>query len=587
MLTVFLSRDRKNRKPICFRRSMTAIDNERQARNLKALLGVAKALASEIKLDNLLQVIVAKAAEVMDAERATLFLYDKPRNELWSKTTQKLEINEIRVALGVGIAGTVAKTRALINTGDAYADPRFDSTFDKQTGYRTRSILCLPLIGNGDSLVGVIQVLNKRNRQTFDEIDESLLAGLSDHITVALERGRLIEAYIEKERLEEGLKLAHDIQMSMLPKTFPPFPERRDLDIFAAITPAKKVGGDFYDFFFLDEDRLCFAIGDVSGKGVPAALFMAVIKTLFKAIAGRVQNPGEILSTVNREICRDNDSQMFTTLFCGILDTRTGEIRYSNGGHNPPYHLSRAGVQQVPKTGGRVLGLLEETTYAGSRLVLGPGETLLLYTDGVTEALDPAEQFFSERRLESILTQINFASAREQIEHLTREITLFAAGAEQADDITTLAIRFLGPAGSNNGELQFTLKNRIAEIAALGERLGEFAAVHQLTPNVLHDLNLALEEAVTNIISHGYSDHREHEILVCIRVESGAVIAELKDDARPFNPLTVPEADATKPLDERTAGGLGIHLMRKLMDGIEYQRLEDGNLLIMKKNLEA
>lgn len=566
---------------------MTAIDNERQARNLKALLGVAKALASEIKLDNLLQVIVAKAAEVMDAERATLFLYDKPRNELWSKTTQKLEINEIRVALGVGIAGTVAKTRALINIGDAYADPRFDSTFDKQTGYRTRSILCLPLIGNGDSLVGVIQVLNKRNRETFDEIDESLLAGLSDHITVALERGRLIEAYIEKERLEEGLKLAHDIQMSMLPKTFPPFPERRDLDIFAAITPAKKVGGDFYDFFFLDENRLCFAIGDVSGKGVPAALFMAVIKTLFKAIAGRVQNPGEILSTVNREICRDNDSQMFTTLFCGILDTRTGEIRYSNGGHNPPYHLSRAGVQQVPKTGGRVLGLLEETTYAGSRLVLGPGETLLLYTDGVTEALDPAEQFFSERRLESILTQINFASAREQIEYLTREITLFAAGAEQADDITTLAIRFLGPAGSNNGELRFTLKNRIAEIAALGERLGEFAAVNQLTPNVLHDLNLALEEAVTNIISHGYSDHREHEILVCIRVESGAVIAELKDDARPFNPLTVPEADATKPLDERTAGGLGIHLMRKLMDGIEYQRLEDGNLLIMKKNLEA
>ena len=566
---------------------MPAVDSERQARNLKALLGVAKALASEIKLDNLLQVIVAKAAEVMDAERATLFLYDKPRNELWSKTTQKLEIKEIRVPLGVGIAGTVAKTRALTNISDAYADPRFDPTFDKQTGYRTRSILCLPLIGNAESLVGVIQVLNKRNRETFDEIDESLLAGLSDHITVALERGRLIEAYIEKERLEEGLKLAHDIQMSMLPKIFPPFPERRDLDIFAAITPAKKVGGDFYDFFFLDEDRLCFAIGDVSGKGVPAALFMAVIKTLFKASAGRAENPGEILSTVNREICRDNDAQMFTTLFCGILDTRTGEIRYSNGGHNRPYHLSRAGVQQVPKTGGRVLGLLEETAFGGSRLVLAPGETLFLYTDGVTEALDPAGEFFSEWRLESILSPIKFASAREQINNLINQITLFAAGAEQADDITTLAIRFLGAAGSNNGELRFTLKNRIAEIAALGERLGEFAAVHQLTPNVLHDLNLALEEAVTNIISHGYSDHREHEILVCIRVESGAVIAELKDDARPFNPLTVPEADATKPLDERTAGGLGIHLMRKLMDGIEYQRLEDGNLLIMKKNLET
>jgi phosphoserine phosphatase RsbU/P len=564
---------------------MTAVDSERQARNLEALLGVAKALASEIKLDNLLQVIVAKAAEVMDAERATLFLYDQPRNELWSKTTQKLEINEIRVPLGVGIAGTVAKTRALINISDAYADPRFDPTFDKQTGYRTRSILCLPLIGNGDSLVGVIQVLNKKNRQTFDEIDESLLAGLSDHITVALERGRLIEAYIEKERLEEGLKLAHDIQMSMLPKTFPPFPERRELDIFAAITPAKQVGGDFYDFFFLDEDRLCFAIGDVSGKGVAAALFMAVIKTRFEAIAARVQNPSDILSTVNRQICRDNDSQMFTTLFCGILNTRTGEIKYSSGGHNPPYHISRGGVQQVPQTGGRVLGLVEDSSYGWGRLVLGSGETIFLYTDGVTEALDPAGEFFSERRLESILTQTKFASAREQIDHLTSQITLFAAGAEQSDDITALAIRYSGPAGSNNGELQFTLKNRVAEIARLGERLREFAAGHQLTPSVLYDLNLALEEAVTNIISHGYSDHREHEILVRIRVESGEVIAELRDDARAFNPLTVPEADVTTPLDEKTAGGLGIHLMRKVMDEIEYHRMEDGNLLIMKKKL--
>ena len=564
---------------------MAPTDSERQARNLKALLGVAKALATEIKLDNLLDVIVAKAAEVMDAERATLFLYDPSRNELWSKTTQKLEIKEIRVPLGVGIAGTVAKTRALINIADAHADPRFDPTFDKQTGYRTRSILCLPLIGNGDSLIGVIQVLNKKNYPTFDKIDESLLGGLSDHITVALERGRLIEAYVEKERLEEGLKLAHDIQMSMLPKTFPPFPERRELDIFAAIAPAKKVGGDFYDFFFLDENRLCFAIGDVSGKGVPAALFMAMVKTVFKAIASRVQNPSEILSNVNQEICRDNDFLMFTSLFCGILDTRTGEISYSNGGHNPPYYTSGGGIQQVPKTGGTVLGLVEKSIYGGGRLVLDSGETIVLYTDGVTEAMNPAGKFFSEQRLESILIQSKFASAQEQIEQVTNQITLFAAGADQADDITALAIRYLGPAGSHNEQMQFTLKNRLPEIARLTERLGRFAADNELTPSVLHDINLALEEAVTNIISYGYSDNREHEILIHIRIKPGEVIVELKDDARAFNPLTAPQTDVTKPLDQRTVGGLGIHLMRNLMDKIEYLRLEDGNLLIMKKNI--
>jgi anti-sigma regulatory factor (Ser/Thr protein kinase) len=234
-----------------------------------------------------------------------------------------------------------------------------------------------------------------------------------------------------------------------------------------------------------------------------------------------------------------------------------------------------------------VLGLLEETTYGLGRLVLGSGETIVLYTDGVTEAMDPAGQFFSERHLESILNQTLLASARKKIEHLTSEITLFAAGAEQADDITTLAIRYLGPAESHDDELQFTLKNRIAEIAILGERLGEFASVHELTPNLLHDLNLALEEAVTNIISHGYSDHAEHQILVRIRIDSGVVITEVQDDARPFNPLTAPDADVTTPLDERTAGGLGIHLMRKSMDQIEYQRLENRNLLIMKKKVEA
>jgi sigma-B regulation protein RsbU (phosphoserine phosphatase) len=342
---------------------MAFSDSQRHARNLDALLRVSKALASEIRLDDLLQVIVEKAAEVMDPDRATLFLYDEARNELWSKTTQRLEIKEIRLPLGVGIAGNVAKIRRAINIPDAYADARFDPGFDKETGYRTHSILCWPLTGNEDRLIGVIQVLNKKDQEVFDEVDESLLAGLSAHITVALERARLIEAYVEKERMEEALKLAHDIQMSMLPKIFPPFPERGESDIFAAIAPAKEVGGDFYDFFFIDEDHPCFAIGDVSGKGVPASLFMAVTKTLFKATAGDGGTPDEILARLNAEICRDNESCMFVTLFCGILNIRTGQVAYSNGGHNLPYYLRRDGVSPLENFGGRA-----------GRMVLGPGE---------------------------------------------------------------------------------------------------------------------------------------------------------------------------------------------------------------------
>ncbi len=423
---------------------MTFSDSQRQARNLNAFLRVSKALATEIRLDDLLQVIVQEAAEVLDADRASLFLYDESRNELWSKTTQRLEIKEIRVPLGVGIAGTVAKTRTPINSPDTYADARFYPKFDKETGYRTRCILCMPLIGNGNRLIGVIQVLNKKDQEVFNESDESLLGGLSAHITVALERARLIEAYVEKERMEEALKLAHDIQMSMLPKIFPPFPERHEFDIFASIAPAKEVGGDFYDFFFIDDDHLCFAIGDVSGKGVPASLFMAVTKTLFRATAGSGGTPGEILARLNAEICGDNESCMFVTLFCAILNIRTGQVDYSNGGHNLPYHLHHGGVSPLVNFGGRALGLVEQSPYASGRMVLGPGEALLLYTDGVTEAMDPNERPYSDRRLAGFLASNRCSSPRQIIGDLVNDVRQYAGGAPQWDDITLLALVYFG-----------------------------------------------------------------------------------------------------------------------------------------------
>jgi sigma-B regulation protein RsbU (phosphoserine phosphatase) len=423
---------------------MTLSDSHRQTRNLNALLRVSKSLATEIRLDNLLQVIVQEAAEVLDADRATLFLYDESRNELWSKTTQRLEIKEIRIPLGIGIAGTVAKTRTPINIPDAYADARFNTSFDKETGYRTRSILCMPLIGNGDRLIGVIQVLNKKDQEVFNGADESLLGGLSAHITVALERARLIEAYVEKERMEEALKLAHDIQMNMLPKIFPPFPERQEFDIFAAIAPAKEVGGDLYDFFFIDNDHLCFAVGDVSGKGVPASLFMAVTKTLFRSTASNGSTPGEILARLNTEICRDNESCMFVTLFCGILNIRTGQVDYSNGGHNLPYYLHQRGVSSLENLGGRALGLVKQSPYASGRMVLRPGESLLLYTDGVTEAMNPSEEVYSDQRLVQFLGTNRGSAPSQIIGDLIGDVRQFAGGAAQSDDITVLALLYFG-----------------------------------------------------------------------------------------------------------------------------------------------
>jgi sigma-B regulation protein RsbU (phosphoserine phosphatase) len=330
------------------------------------------------------------------------------------------------------------------NIVDAYTDPRFNPDFDKQTGYRTRSLLCLPMMNSKGKLVGVIQVLNKKNKEVFDERDESLLAALGAHAAVALERAQLTEAYVEKQRMEEALKLAHDIQMSMLPKRFPPFPHRPEFALYAAIEPAREVGGDFYDFMLIDDDHLGFAIGDVSGKGVPASLFMSVAKTLLRVTAGKRSHPGAVLAELNNELCRDNDTGMFVTLFYGILHLRTGKLEYGSGGHNPPYVLSQNGAAEaLEQTGGMALGILEGVTYRTKQITLQAGEGLFLYTDGVTEAMDSAGNLFSERRLQEFLQRAPKLSPTELIQNVVSEVKRFSCGAEQSDDITALAIQYL------------------------------------------------------------------------------------------------------------------------------------------------
>jgi sigma-B regulation protein RsbU (phosphoserine phosphatase) len=256
----------------------------------------------------------------------------------------------------------------------------------------------------------------------------------------------LKETTAASERMESELKIAREIQISMVPQKFPPFPDRPQFDIFAALVPARQVGGDLYDFFFIDEDHLFFAIGDVSGKGVPAALFMAVTKTRLRAAASRVANPGEILRRLNGELYRDNDAVMFVTVFCGILNVRTGEIEYSNGGHELPYHLSGGGVRPLDNPGGGALGIADNVAYPSARLRLGAEESLFLYTDGVTEATDPKGAFFSDERLEQLLTRGRAAGPRQLLREVVDEVNSFSAGAPQADDITGLVLRYVGTA---------------------------------------------------------------------------------------------------------------------------------------------
>ncbi len=255
----------------------------------------------------------------------------------------------------------------------------------------------------------------------------------------------LTETTAIKERIESELNIARQIQMNILPRIFPPFPDRPEFDIYAVIEPAREVGGDFYDFFQIDHTHLCFVMADVSGKGVPASLFMAVTKTLIKAVAVEGTDPDGFLAKVNNELALGNEASMFVTVFCGVLNTETGEIIYANGGHNPPLILRRGEqVTYLDGASGLVLGAYEGTRYSAGRLALEPGDSIFLYTDGVTEAMDKDGALFSEARLQQELDGLKERPIKEKIHGVLNRVQAYSQGIPQSDDITMMVVQYHG-----------------------------------------------------------------------------------------------------------------------------------------------
>jgi serine phosphatase RsbU (regulator of sigma subunit)/anti-sigma regulatory factor (Ser/Thr protein kinase) len=415
-----------------------------ERRKLEILLRISKSLGKEIQLDPLLKLMVAEVTTAMQAERSALFLVDRRKpEELVSRVAEGVAGQDIRIRFGLGIAGTTAQTRQTINIPDAYKDSRFNPAFDKSSGFRTRSILSTPIVDQDDRLLGVVQVLNKKGGAAFTNEDERFLDAICVHLGIALQRAEMVEAYLQSQIVTKSLELAREIQMGLVPKEFPALPEFKEVDIFATMIPALEVGGDLYDFFPLDKDRICFVIGDVSDKGIPAALFMAMARTAFKISA--MASPESIAVTmdrVNQFLCESNQSQMFVTALAGILDLQNGRVEYADAGHEPPFIRQPSGaVQKVEKVGGIALGFLPDLRYRSGVLQLNPGDALVLYTDGVTEAMNTGHQLFGADAIERTLSKV--ASARI-IQGLLEDLRTFVGEAHQSDDITMLVIRYLG-----------------------------------------------------------------------------------------------------------------------------------------------
>ena len=394
-----------------------------------------------------------------------------------------------------------------------------------------------------------------------------------------------------KEKIASELAIAREIQLGIVPKLFPAFPNRSDLDLYARLVPALEVGGDFYDFTLLDDNHLYIAIGDVSGKGVPASLMMAVGKTLLKSVIQTVRDPAQALKQVNDELAEDNDSCMFITAFCGILNLQSGDLIYANAGHNPPL-LLRSGqdVTMLEAPPGPALGAMAGGCYESCSMQLAGDDLLLLYTDGVTEAMDPEHKLFGDERLLQTARGHRDVPARSLIEAVDAAVRQHAGSADQSDDLTLLAVRYrvesgravvAGEAGADPPVAVLSLLNRLPELARLTGWVKEQAQAFGLPAQAAMHLNLALEEWLVNIISYGYCDDHEHLINLRLWADAQRLRIEVEDDGQPFDPTARGEVDTGAALEDRQVGGLGIHFIRQTMDDFNYRREQNRNIVTL------
>jgi sigma-B regulation protein RsbU (phosphoserine phosphatase) len=409
-----------------------------------------------------------------------------------------------------------------------------------------------------------------RLTHSFDHMRRELALHLEDLARVAR----------EKQRLASELEIAHQIQIGLLPNEHYLDAVCAHFELHAALRPARAVGGDLYSYFMLDPQRFFVMVGDVSDKGIPAALFMAQTITLAKALAPRAQTPRNLLQLLNLELCRGNDSCMFVTLLCGLLDTGSGNLVLASAGHEPPVLCGRGAPQLPDFPTGAVLGLYEDSDYPEHRLRLQPGETLLMYTDGITEASDEDQRPFGiERSVESLARVPATAPPAGYIERLLGDVDHFVAGASQADDITVLALTWHG----ESAVTELRIGSRLADVFDAIDRCATLLEEAGVPASLRSDMRLVLEELMVNTVEYGYPDGRPGQIRILLRLLPDAVTVELADDGVAFDPLQSAPPDLTGDLaDREQVGGLGIHLARTMASEMRYTRSADGNRLRLR-----
>src|SRR5262245_17743559 len=404
------------------------------------LLEMVGRINSTLDLGSLLSAIMEAAQVIMEAEVSSLFLRDEKTGELIIAVPTgpaKAEISGIRIPPERGFCGWVATHGQPLTIADPQKDPRFFG--EVSAGFHTRNLICVPLSGSQGQILGVLQACNKLGNGSFTETDISLFLSLANQAAIALEKERLQKESVEKQLLERELTVAAEIQEGFWPREIPSYP---GIDIAAFSEPAKRIGGDYYDFIPVGKDRCALVIGDISGKGIPAALLMASLRAALRAQLEASPSLEETVYWVNNVLVRDTPTERFATLFIGLLDYKQLELTYVNAGHNPPllYSPQGGGIKRL-SVGGTIVGVFAGVRFESAREKLVPGQLLVAYTDGVTEAESPEAEMFGEERLEALIYRHAHDKAEVLNSEVRQAVTSFSHGTAQHDDITLFIMR--------------------------------------------------------------------------------------------------------------------------------------------------
>lgn len=545
---------------------------------LQILIDINQHIAGSLDEQEVLQESLELEKEIVDAETGSILLLDDS-GEYLNFTVALGDsgsvLEEHRLKVGEGIAGHVAETKRPVLIEDAETDERFADYFDDETGFDTQTLLCVPILV-GDKLLGVAEVINKTDGTAFDYEDLVLFSAFAGQLAVALENARLHEEVLSQEKMRKEIQTARKVQQSYIPDQFPP---AEGLQFGAELRSAKTVSGDFYDGFELPDGRVAFLLGDVSGKGMPAAIYACRLITDLRTRLEHGYSISELFNRLNDRLYETSTQGMFVTLLLFLIDSSKNKVEVGNAGHLPFFVLSPEAISAKKQGDNPPLGVTPGGEFSSYDLSLNRNETILAFTDGVTEAKNPDGEMLGMDRARGFFND-TILPPDLLVNKLQLDVEGFCDTADQSDDITVTS--FGDP--DQNDHFEFEIRAHTRYLGLVRQAIDELLSRRDVDEETLNNVKVGIGEAVNNIIEHTYHNKKSGRIVLTMYLDDSTFHCDLRDFGEPVDPEDLKVCEPNS--EEVSPGGLGLHLMHNFFERCAYDsEVTDGNKLIMEKDL--